>query len=140
MFSLFSRGAHLFQWLQLSPSHLICISTLPHPQRKLSHVCPGMTCHACPLIQHLGIPFCSLLPSSLSVYYIIILGITDFLSPLYGSATSDLFTSPMNYCNSLQGAFPVPGTLFLNAFCYHPWPIFYTPFSHVTSVASISLS
>lgn len=109
-----------------------------HSESSVS-VSPWMTCHACPRIQHLGIPFCSLLPSSFSVYYIIILAITDFLPPLYGTAASGLLTSHMNYYNSLQGAFPVPCTLLFNAFCYHPWPIFYTPFSHVTSVASVSV-
>lgn len=34
--SLFTRGAHLFQWLKLSPLYLIRIATLPCPLRKLS--------------------------------------------------------------------------------------------------------
>lgn len=43
---------------------------------------------------------------------------------LYQNVTSDLLTSQMNYCRSLLGAFPIPGTLLFDAYCYHTWPIF----------------
>lgn len=47
------------------------------------------------------------------------------LYSFYHNATSDLLSSQMNYGNS-GGIFPIPGTLFFDAYCYHLWLIFYT--------------
>lgn len=99
--------------------------------------------HPC---HHAGLKLAVILDSSFSSFHVYMWEIHQVLLIFF-----PLFPVPQYYIRSphlthelLQltswGTFPLPGTLLSDAFCHHPWPIFYTHFSHITLIASGPLS